>query len=60
MTEDFTTEALRYLLGEPEPAWRAQFERRLGNDPVAAAAFKTCADSLAVGWAVTNVNYGVA
>ena len=47
MTEDFTSEALYYLMGELEPARGAQFERRLAADPVAAAAFKTCVDSLA-------------
>ncbi|MBP7140463.1 MAG: anti-sigma factor [Opitutaceae bacterium] len=47
MNEDFTTDALQYLLEEMEPARRAAFADRLASDPVAAAAFKTCADNLA-------------
>ena len=47
MTEDFTGDALRYLLGEMEPDQRRAFAERLTRDPVAAQAFKTCADSLA-------------
>jgi len=47
MTEDFTGDALRYLLGEMEPDQRRAFAERLNRDPVAAQAFKTCSDSLA-------------
>jgi hypothetical protein len=47
MTEDFTTEALLYLLDELEPARRAAFADHLARDPVARAAFKTCADAYA-------------
>lgn len=47
MNEDFTTDALQYLLEEMEPARRSAFAERLTSDPVAAAAFKTCADSFA-------------
>jgi len=47
MNDDFTSDALQYLLDEMEPARRTAFGHRLASDPVAAAAFKTCADSLA-------------
>jgi len=47
MTDDFTGDALRYLLGEMEPEQRRAFAERLTRDPVAAQAFKTCSDSLA-------------
>jgi hypothetical protein len=47
MTEDFTTEALAYLLEELEPAARARFEGRLAAEPEAAAAVKALADTLA-------------
>jgi anti-sigma-K factor RskA len=47
MTEDFTSEAMAYLLEQLDPEQRARFEERLARDPVMASAFKTCADSLA-------------
>lgn len=47
MNEDFTSDALQYLLEEMEPTRRSAFAERLTSDPVAAAAFKTCADSFA-------------
>jgi anti-sigma-K factor RskA len=47
MTEDFTSEALLYLLDDLDPGRRAAFEERLARDPVAAAAFKHCADTYA-------------
>lgn len=47
MTDDFTTEALHYLLDELPPARRHAFERLLARDAVAAAALKDCADALA-------------
>lgn len=47
MNDDFTSDALQYLLEEMEPAKRAAFADKLSRDPVAAAAFKTCADSYA-------------
>lgn len=47
MNEDFTSDALQYLLEEMEPARRIAFADRLASDPVAAAAFKTCADNFA-------------
>ncbi len=47
MNDDFTSDALQFLLGEMEPARRAAFADQLARDPVAAAAFKTCADSYA-------------
>jgi hypothetical protein len=46
VSEDFTTLSLRYLLDELGPGERAAFEARLEREPAAAAAFKTCADSL--------------
>lgn len=47
MTEDFTTEACLYLLDELDAERRAAFSAHLARDPVARAAFKTCADALA-------------
>jgi anti-sigma-K factor RskA len=47
MTEDFTTEALAYLLQELDPVARVRFEERLAAEPAAAAAVKSLADALA-------------
>jgi len=47
MTEDFTTEALAYLLQELDPGARARFEERIAAEPAAAAAVKALADALA-------------
>src|ERR1044071_7333675 len=47
MSEDFTSEALLYLLDDLEPGRRAAFEQRLAREPAAAAAFKECADNFA-------------
>ncbi|MBL9208488.1 MAG: anti-sigma factor [Opitutaceae bacterium] len=47
MTDDFTSDALRFLLGEMDAAQHQAFSDRLARDPVAARAFKDCADSLA-------------
>lgn len=47
MTEDFTTEACLYLLDELDATRRAAFAAHLARDPVARAAFKTCADAYA-------------
>lgn len=46
MTDDFTSDALRYLLGEMDPDQHRAFTERMARDPVAAQAFKDCADSL--------------
>jgi hypothetical protein len=47
MTEDFNTEAFRYLLDELDAEGRAVFEARLAHDPMAWPALKACADSVA-------------
>jgi hypothetical protein len=47
MTEDFSTEAFFYLLDELDAERRATFAEHLARDPVARAAFKSCADALA-------------
>jgi anti-sigma-K factor RskA len=47
MMDNFTAEALQYLLGELEPERRAAFEARLVRDPVAASVLKSCAEALA-------------
>lgn len=47
MNEDFTSEALAYLLDDLDPDARAEFEHRLATDHAAAVTFKSCADSLA-------------
>jgi anti-sigma-K factor RskA len=47
MMDNFTAEALQYLLGDLEPERRAGFEARLARDPVAASVLKNCADALA-------------
>ncbi len=48
MNDDFTTEALAYLLDDLDADRRSAFEARLARDAAAAASFKTCADALAV------------
>ena len=47
MTEDFNTEAFRYLLDQLDAGDRAAFEAQLARDPVAREALKACADSVA-------------
>jgi len=47
MTEEFKTEAFRYLLGELDAEGRAVFEGLLAHDPALRAMLKACADDVA-------------
>lgn len=47
MTEEFKTEAFRYLLGELDAESRAVFEGLLVHDPALRALLKACADDVA-------------